>query len=212
MKNKLFNENLCADFRDGDGVDPRLEKNTELKKHLNTLSSARLCRQVQKLARLALSELGVIDWDVTNVEESSKGTSLLLEVEPLTENSVESALQAVAKMKRLQPQIRQIIAEGISRKTVPAIRFVLSCGGLMNTKATFRHWLSEPISEELSRQIEKLKHAKGVAHIRLMPDGHLANEVCVGSVIATSNVIYPSAVGGDIGCGMMSVPLGVGAN
>lgn len=82
----------------------------------------------------------------------------------------------------------------------------------MKIKATFRHWMSESLTKDLSQQIEKLRHAEGIEHIRLMPDGHLANDVCVGSVIATSNIIYPSAVGGDIGCGMLSVPLGVNAD
>lgn len=130
MKNKLQNENLCADFREGDGVDPRLEKRTELKNEVKTISSTRLCRQVHKLARLALSELGVMDWDITYVRESSKGASLILEVEPLTDISLASALEAVSKMKQLQPQVRQIIAQGISRKNVPALKFVLSGGGV----------------------------------------------------------------------------------
>jgi len=42
-----------------------------------------------------------------------------------------------------------------------------------------------------------------------MADAHLANDVCVGCVLATTQIIYPSAVGGDIGCGMLSVPIDV---
>jgi tRNA-splicing ligase RtcB len=38
-----------------------------------------------------------------------------------------------------------------------------------------------------------------------MPDVHLASEVCIGVVVATSQLIYPQAVGGDIGCGMLAV-------
>jgi tRNA-splicing ligase RtcB len=38
-----------------------------------------------------------------------------------------------------------------------------------------------------------------------MPDVHLAAEVCIGVVVATSHLIYPQAVGGDIGCGMLAV-------
>jgi tRNA-splicing ligase RtcB len=38
-----------------------------------------------------------------------------------------------------------------------------------------------------------------------MPDVHLAMDVCIGVVIATSHLIYPQAVGGDIGCGMLAV-------
>jgi tRNA-splicing ligase RtcB len=40
-----------------------------------------------------------------------------------------------------------------------------------------------------------------------MPDVHLAVDVCIGVVVATSHLIYPQAVGGDIGCGMLAVAL-----
>jgi tRNA-splicing ligase RtcB len=40
-----------------------------------------------------------------------------------------------------------------------------------------------------------------------MPDVHLAADVCIGVVVATSHLIYPQAVGGDIGCGMLAVGL-----
>jgi tRNA-splicing ligase RtcB len=40
-----------------------------------------------------------------------------------------------------------------------------------------------------------------------MPDVHLAADVCIGVVVATSRLIYPQAVGGDIGCGMLAVAL-----
>src|SRR5439155_16474448 len=40
-----------------------------------------------------------------------------------------------------------------------------------------------------------------------MPDVHLAAEVCIGVVVATSHLIYPQAVGGDIGCGMLAVAI-----
>ena len=44
-----------------------------------------------------------------------------------------------------------------------------------------------------------------------MPDVHLAADVCVGVAVATSHLIYPQAVGGDIGCGMLAVALDVEA-
>jgi tRNA-splicing ligase RtcB len=40
-----------------------------------------------------------------------------------------------------------------------------------------------------------------------MPDVHLAREVCIGVVVATGQLIYPQAVGNDIGCGMAAVAL-----
>ena len=42
-------------------------------------------------------------------------------------------------------------------------------------------------------------------HVSLMPDGHLGIGASIGSVVATNNVILPSLVGVDIGCGMCAV-------
>ncbi len=82
---------------------------------------------------------------------------------------------------------------------------------MSKSKATYRHWLSEKLNDDLQSQTKRLLHAKDVKHLRLMADAHLANDVCVGCVLATSHLVYPSAVGGDIGCGMLSVPLDVDA-
>ncbi|CEG57397.1 RtcB family protein [Legionella fallonii] len=42
-------------------------------------------------------------------------------------------------------------------------------------------------------------------HVAIMPDVHLGKGATVGSVIPTKNAVIPSAVGVDIGCGMMAV-------
>ena len=42
-------------------------------------------------------------------------------------------------------------------------------------------------------------------HVALMPDAHLGYGATVGSVIPTRGAIIPSAVGVDIGCGMIAV-------
>src|SRR5260370_8847240 len=42
--------------------------------------------------------------------------------------------------------------------------------------------------------------------VAAMPDVHWGIGATVGSVIPTKGAIIPAAVGGDIGCGMMSVP------
>jgi tRNA-splicing ligase RtcB len=39
----------------------------------------------------------------------------------------------------------------------------------------------------------------------VMPDVHLSKEVCVGVALATTELIYPAAVGSDIGCGMAAI-------
>lgn len=42
-------------------------------------------------------------------------------------------------------------------------------------------------------------------HVALMPDAHLGMGATIGSVIPTESAIIPSAVGVDIGCGMIAV-------
>ncbi len=71
-------------------------------------------------------------------------------------------------------------------------------------KATYQKWISETLDERVSQQIERLRHAKDVKHVRIMPDVHLANDVCIGCVLATDRLLYPAAIGSDIGCGMLA--------
>jgi tRNA-splicing ligase RtcB len=68
-----------------------------------------------------------------------------------------------------------------------------------------RMWLSEPLPPTVRKAIERLARAPDVQRIAVMPDVHLAEGVCVGNVVATSRLIYPQAVGGDIGCGMAAL-------
>lgn len=68
-----------------------------------------------------------------------------------------------------------------------------------------RCWLTEPLARDVAMSVEKLAAAEDVQHVAVMPDVHLAGDVCIGTVLATSNSIYPAAVGGDIGCGMAAV-------
>lgn len=68
-----------------------------------------------------------------------------------------------------------------------------------------RMWLTAPLGHEVSEALGRLQRAQDVQRIAVMPDVHLANDICVGVVLATSRLIYPQAVGGDIGCGMLAV-------
>jgi len=68
-------------------------------------------------------------------------------------------------------------------------------------------WLTEPLPHDVCKALERLERAPGVRRIAVMPDVHLAEHVCVGTVVATDGVVYPQAVGGDIGCGMATVRL-----
>jgi len=50
-----------------------------------------------------------------------------------------------------------------------------------------------------------------VGHVAGMPDLHVAHGVAVGTVFATDAVLVPSALGGDLGCGVAAVQLDVPA-
>jgi tRNA-splicing ligase RtcB (3'-phosphate/5'-hydroxy nucleic acid ligase) len=63
-----------------------------------------------------------------------------------------------------------------------------------------------PVEEEARAQIRKIAELPILAgHIAIMPDVHLGKGATVGSVIPTKGAIIPSAVGVDIGCGMVAL-------
>ncbi len=61
------------------------------------------------------------------------------------------------------------------------------------------------MGKEVERALERVARIEDVAIIAAMPDLHFANAVCVGAVVATRTMIFPDAVGGDIGCGMAAL-------
>jgi tRNA-splicing ligase RtcB (3'-phosphate/5'-hydroxy nucleic acid ligase) len=77
--------------------------------------------------------------------------------------------------------------------------------------ASIQTWLTAPMKHDVSEAIEGLRRAPDVQQIAVMPDVHLATDVCIGVVVATSRLIYPQAVGGDIGCGMLAIAFDVQA-
>jgi len=79
----------------------------------------------------------------------------------------------------------------------PAPLFVRSTGGLI---------------AEVADCVERIRCARDVQYVAIMPDVHLAVDVCVGLVLATRRLVYPAAVGGDIGCGMAAVPINAEAD
>src|SRR5215813_13363382 len=68
-------------------------------------------------------------------------------------------------------------------------------------------WASD-IDRETIRQAEKTARLPIVeGHVALMPDAHVGIGATVGSVIPTTGAVIPSAVGVDIGCGMIASEL-----
>jgi len=76
-------------------------------------------------------------------------------------------------------------------------------GGLPAVEGVAIHgWLASPLPPDVGRSLDRLARGPGVRHMAVMPDVHLSGEACVGVALASEGVVYPAAVGGDIGCGM----------
>jgi tRNA-splicing ligase RtcB len=72
-------------------------------------------------------------------------------------------------------------------------------------------WLTEPLPKDVAQSLDRLRRTDDVRHIAVMPDVHLAADICVGTVLATRELVYPAAIGGDIGCGMAAVAIDASA-
>jgi len=70
-----------------------------------------------------------------------------------------------------------------------------------------------PVEPEAMQQLRNIAGLPILAgHVAVMPDVHLGKGATVGSVIATRAAIIPSAVGVDIGCGMLAVRTSLSAS
>ena len=66
---------------------------------------------------------------------------------------------------------------------------------------------TDRVEESAERQLTALARLPFVVrHIAAMPDVHYAPGATVGSVFATRDALLPTAVGSDIGCGMLAQP------
>lgn len=77
----------------------------------------------------------------------------------------------------------------------------------MTDSAIVKIWTPQPLEPAVRTTIERLARAPDVRHVAVMPDVHLAAGVSNGVAMATKRLIYPAAVGGDIGCGFAVVAL-----
>jgi len=78
-------------------------------------------------------------------------------------------------------------------------------------RAPLHQWLCDPLPRDVESRLDRLRDAEGITHIAVMPDVHLSQRFCIGTVIASPDRVYPEAVGSDIGCGMVAVRFDAGA-
>jgi tRNA-splicing ligase RtcB len=69
-----------------------------------------------------------------------------------------------------------------------------------------------PVESEAIDQLRRITELPIVwGHVAAMPDVHVGVGATVGTVLATKNAVIPSAVGVDIGCGMIACQLSLSA-
>lgn len=74
-------------------------------------------------------------------------------------------------------------------------------------RVPIRLW-AEHVDKDAMQQLQRLARCEHLAGpVAVMPDVHSAGVVCVGTVLATSGVVLPTAIGEDLGCGMAFTPL-----
>lgn len=70
-----------------------------------------------------------------------------------------------------------------------------------------------PVEPDAINQLRKLAQLPVLGgHVAVMPDVHLGIGATVGSVIPTRGAVIPSAVGVDIGCGMLAAQISITAS
>jgi tRNA-splicing ligase RtcB (3'-phosphate/5'-hydroxy nucleic acid ligase) len=78
-------------------------------------------------------------------------------------------------------------------------------------RVPIRVW-ARTITPETIRQLERLASQHYVVEfVAAMADAHVSDGVAVGSVFATDHTVVPRALGGDLGCGMSALKLGLDA-
>ena len=71
-----------------------------------------------------------------------------------------------------------------------------------------KNFANEMLPADVKKMIRQNSRRPDVKRLVIMPDVHLSHNVCVGTVTATSHLLYPNAIGSDIGCGMTAVKIG----
>jgi tRNA-splicing ligase RtcB len=69
-----------------------------------------------------------------------------------------------------------------------------------------RQWLVEArVPPKVQENIARIARSEDVRHVVVLPDLHLGQLINNGCVVATADLIYPQAVGSDIGCGLSAI-------
>lgn len=230
----------CESLHEDDQVDPRIFFRKEVGRRTDR-KTQQLCRQVRDILSslwCEQSEDFFGGWLIDAVEPAPHASRLRVLVHSQEPQSIEAIESLRTRLQQLRVAWREILAQAIHRKHAPDIFFELlqfhqtpptqedvlkdeedvlkdeetAPQDEEDESALLRMWLAEPLPKEVKAALQRLQETDDARFIAVMPDVHLAEDVCIGVVLATRRLLYPQAVGGDIGCGMLSVRFDVDAS
>jgi ribosome-binding factor A len=130
-------ESLAAELREGDGIDPRLERRKNLSsrhKDKPNHAAVRLAGQIAKTIRGNVGDGPLADFDVVSVQPA-KGNVFLVTLGPMTPELDYNESQILDQANARSGHLRSEIACSITRKKVPGLLFrVLPCPALSQDK------------------------------------------------------------------------------
>jgi ribosome-binding factor A len=121
----------CAEIHVDDGISPRHQKKE--KQHLADHRLERICSQVQKAVRLAIAEYcpstALSQWDVVSVKQEHNSPTLTVNLAQV-EGEPDRIDVITSLLSQYRGVIRKTVAETITRKKTPSLRFQLIEGGM----------------------------------------------------------------------------------
>ncbi len=209
---------FCSQLQEDDGVDPRQffkhPRNRD-KRHRKT---RQLCCQVAETIGLVLTgecadELlhNLLVVGVTPAPDSSQLLVTLRADLPADQIGIDEiavpARQSVGTIAQRSGRCHSPSAHASTG--LPGSGLYSDFGGttMMKNQLTpnTRIWTADPPGNDIVKSLRRIANSDDVRYQAVMPDVHLAHDVCVGTAVATSELLYPAAIGGDIGCGMAAI-------
>jgi tRNA-splicing ligase RtcB len=83
--------------------------------------------------------------------------------------------------------------------------------GARGQRVAVHLWARDASEDTIDQLVRIASRPYVVRHVAAMADAHVAHGVAVGTVFATSHVVVPRALGGDLGCGISATRLSIDA-
>lgn len=122
-------DSLAGELREGDGIDPRLEKKARQIKTLRGKPNYAVLRLGEQIRNTLVETLGqspdslLASFSVGAVEPSASGTTFVVQVYSIDPSLEYDMDEVKALLKASKPTLRWEVARAVNRKKVPGFRF-----------------------------------------------------------------------------------------